>query len=148
MHLHTLAAAVAIVTQLPFGTVYNLRDRSTGYLGRYVDNPLAVDTQMPMTPPGKGGVWYSREEFARTCADILSYGIDGFVSSSRRPGWWFSLARERRAAGNCVNVTALALGRPDAAEAVKAAMSDPNGLRRGGKADTTFHPSFSWPTFR
>ena len=127
-------AKTVIVTQMPFGTVYNLRDRDNGYLCRYVDNPLLVDTRMPLTWTSSRNAWYSREEFSRTCDDIISYGIDGFVSASQKPRYWFDLARERRTSGNCLNVTALQLKRPDCVSVAKAAVSDPNGLRHNGKA--------------
>jgi len=126
-------ARPVIVTQMPFGTVYNLRDRSNGYLCRYVDNPLLVNTRMPITRTTARDVWYSKEEFERTCSDILSYEIDGFVSASQKPKYWFDLARERRGDGRCLNLTAVLLKRSDAADAIKAAMTDPNGLYHKGK---------------
>ena len=113
---------------------YPLRERSRGYLCRYVDNPLCVDPDVPTNRVD--GSFLTNEEFERTQREALDYGLDGLVyfPGSERKAYEHGIVS---AVSNALNVAMIGFHNPSGfaedSEHFARALSDPRGYRHKGK---------------
>ena len=131
------ACAVAAPRVLPRTLVvsqsqmYPLRESLGGYLGRYVDQPLCVDPDLP--PEAPYGTRIGQADFERQQREILGYGADGFAFFSGRKG--AIAAGVASSVSNAVTLRVIsAWGKiEDDLEAFREAAENPRGCSHGGR---------------
>ena len=120
-----------VLTQTQF---YPLRERSRGYLGRYVDNPLCIDPDVPTNRVD--GSYLTNEEFERTQREALEYGLDGlaYFPGSERKAYEHGVVST---VPNALNVALIGFWDSskfaDDERDFARALNDPRGYRFNGK---------------
>ena len=120
-----------VLTQTQF---YPLRERSRGYLCRYVDNPLCVDPDVPTNRVA--GSFLTNEEFERTQREALEYGLDGlaYFPGSERKAYEHGIVST---VSNALNVALIGFWHPskfaEDERDFERALNDPRGYRFKGK---------------
>ena len=111
--------------------MYPLRERSGGYLGRYVDQPLCLDPGL--SPEAPYGTRIGQADFERQQREILDYGADGFAFFSGRKG--AIAAGAASSVSNAVTLRVIcAWDRiEDDIEAFREAAENPRGCSHGGR---------------
>lgn len=96
--LLAVASEPVIIVQTQF---YPWREQARGYLGRYLNQPLLVDPDLPEDPnregidPIKGwGSFPSQADFDLTVRLSREYGFDGVAFFGHRPPRFFTAAKD------------------------------------------------------
>ena len=128
-----------VVTQTQF---YPLREQPRGYLGRYVNQPLMVDPDLPEDPNRDGipdypgwGNFHSQADYDLTMQAIKDSGLDGAAIFAARHRRFFSSAADCPVQGTVV-VPILTLSSPNVTNDfpnIENVLANPRNFMIGGK---------------
>lgn len=129
-----------VVSQCEF---YPLREQPRGYLGRYADQPLFVDPDLPTDPDREGipahptwGSFHSQADWEAAQQLGKDYGLDGFsfFPAEHRARYWKAIEESRVADFLSVPVVTFMLRRLDEdVDAIGRAINSRGGYRFNGK---------------
>ena len=128
-----------VVTQTQF---YPLREQPRGYLGRYANQPLMIDPDLPEDPNREGigdfpgwGNFHSQADYDLTLQAIKDSGLDGAAIFAARHRRFFSSAADCPVQGSVV-VPILLLSSPNVTNDfsdIENVLANPRNFKIGGK---------------